>query len=81
MPREATFTTLLTYRGVNAVAEALNGTYKTELVKLHGAWRTRARIDWYNQTRLHREIGDIPPIEHEANWYRQNQTSRQAVTN
>jgi putative transposase len=74
---------------VNAMAEALNGTYKTELVKLHGPWRTRAQleyatiewIDWYNQTRLHSEIGDIPPVEHEAIWYRQNQTSRQAVTN
>ncbi len=64
----------------NAMAEALNGTYKTELVKLHGPWRTRAAlelatiewIDWYNERRLHGEIGDIPPAEHEANWYRQN---------
>ena len=64
----------------NAMAEALNGTYKTELVKLHGPWRTRAAlelatiewIDWYNERRLHGEIGDIPPAEHEANWYRHN---------
>ena len=27
-------------------------------------------IDWYNTVRLHSEIGDIPPVEHEADWYR-----------
>jgi putative transposase len=64
----------------NAMAEALNGTFKTELVKLHGPWRTRQQleisiiewIDWYNATRLHGEIGDRPPFEHEADWYRHN---------
>jgi putative transposase len=72
----------------NAMAEALNGTYKSELVKLHGPWRTRSQlelatiewIDWYNATRLHGEIGDIPPAEHEANWYRHNTAGRQPVT-
>jgi transposase InsO family protein len=64
----------------NAMAEALNGTFKTELVKLHGPWRTRSQleiaiiewIDWYNATRLHGEIGDVPPFEQEDHWYRQN---------
>jgi putative transposase len=64
----------------NAMAEALNGTFKAELVKLHGPWRSRQQleiaiiewIDWYNATRLHGEIGDIPPLEHEADWYRHN---------
>ena len=72
----------------NARAEALNGTFKSELVKLHGPWRTRGQleiaiiewIDWYNAVCLHREIGGIPPAEHEADWYRHNPTSRQAVT-
>ncbi len=62
------------------LVDPLNGTYKTELVKLHGPWRTRAEleiatiewIDWYNERRLHGEIGDIPPAEHEATWYRHN---------
>jgi transposase InsO family protein len=61
------------------MAEALNGTLKAELVTLHGPWRTRAQlefaiirwVDWYNQTRLHGEIGDVPPSEYEAAWYRQ----------
>jgi len=72
----------------NAMAEALNGTFKAELVKLHGPWRTRGQleiaiiewIDWYNAVRLHREIGDMPPAEHEAGWYRHNPTAREAVT-
>ena len=63
----------------NAMAEALNGTFKAELVTLHGPWRSRRQleiaivewIDWYNHRRLHSEIGDIPPVEHEQNWYRQ----------
>jgi putative transposase len=64
----------------NAMAEALNGTFKAELVHLHGPWRTRAQfehaaidwIDWYNTRRLHSAIGDIPPVEHETSWYRQH---------
>jgi putative transposase len=64
----------------NAMAESLNGTFKAELVRLHGPWRTRAQlefaiiewIDWYNERRLHGEIGDIPPVEHETHWYRHN---------
>ena len=63
----------------NAMAEALNGTFKAELIQLHGPWRTRRQleiavvewIDWYNHRRLHSQIGDIPPAEHETNWYRQ----------
>jgi len=63
----------------NAMAEALNGTFKAELIGLHGPWRTRRQleiaivewIDWYNHRRLHSEIGDRPPVEHEQLWYRQ----------
>ena len=51
----------------NAMAEALNGTYKAEMVRLHGPWRTRAELEtatinwiyWYNEKRLHGQIGDI----------------------
>jgi transposase InsO family protein len=61
----------------NAMAEALNGTYKAEMVRLHGPWRTRAELEtatinwiyWYNEKRLHGQIGDIPPAELEAMWY------------
>ena len=28
-------------------------------------------VDWFNNRRLHTELGDIPPAEHEATYYRQ----------
>jgi transposase InsO family protein len=34
------------------------------------------RIDWCNAVRLHGEIGDVPPAEHEADWYRHNPAAR-----
>jgi putative transposase len=69
------------------MAEALNGTFKAELVKLHGPWKIRAHlelaiirwVDWYNETRLHGEFGDIPPAEHEAAWYRQQNAATTAA--
>lgn len=61
----------------NAMAEALNGTYKAELIRRQAPWRTRASaefatiewIDWYNTARLHSELGDVPPLEHETRWH------------
>src|SRR3990172_2853016 len=29
-------------------------------------------VHWYNTARLHGEIGDIPPVEHETDWYRRH---------
>jgi putative transposase len=61
--------------------------FKAELIKLHGPWRTRDAteiaiewIDWYNAVRLHGEIGDIPPAEFEADWYRHNPAAPAALT-
>ncbi len=64
----------------NAAAESLNGLYKTELIRCRGPWRsledvefaTMEWVDWYNHHRLHSWCGDIPPVEHEALYYRQN---------
>jgi transposase InsO family protein len=51
-------------------------------------WDTRAGtielvtlpyIDWFNTTRLHTEIGDVPPAELEATYYRQQQEAGQAA--
>lgn len=72
----------------NAMAEALNGTYKAELIRRQGPWRTRTAaefatiewIDWYNTARLHTEIGDIPPLEHEAQWQRDQPPAIMATT-
>ncbi|MFV2104963.1 integrase core domain-containing protein, partial [Micromonospora sp. LOL_024] len=57
-----------------AMAEAFNSLYKAELVRNRGPWRglddlemaTVEYIDWYNNRRLHGELGHIPPAEHEA---------------
>jgi putative transposase len=58
----------------NAMAEAFNSLYKAELVRNRGPWRglddleiaTVEYIDWYNNRRLHGELGQVPPAEYEA---------------
>ncbi|MGB3437316.1 MAG: IS3 family transposase [Actinophytocola sp.] len=58
----------------NAMAEAFNSLYKAELVRNKGPWQgiddleiaTVEYIDWYNNRRLHGELGHLPPTEHEA---------------
>jgi putative transposase len=64
----------------NALAESVNGLFKTELIKPRGPWRTAEQVeiatleyvDWYNHRRLYEACGDIPPAELEAAYYRQN---------
>ena len=61
----------------NAMAEALNGTFKAELINRSGPWKTRAQteiaiyewISWYNNARIHTSIDDMPPIEYEHRYY------------
>ena len=63
------------YRSINALAEAVNGLYKTELIRQRGPWRTVEQVElatleyvwWWNNSRLHGELGQIPPAELEAN--------------
>jgi putative transposase len=58
----------------NALAESFNGLYKTELIRHRGPWRglddveyaTLEYVDWFNNRRLHGELGMIPPAEFEA---------------
>jgi putative transposase len=71
----------------NALAEAVNGLYKAELIGRQGPWRgaeqvelaTLAWVQWWNQRRLHGAIGDIPPAEHEAIYYRRQQESKEVA--
>jgi len=64
----------------NALAESFNGLYKTELIFHEGPWKgaddvewaTLTYVDWFNNRRLHGEIGMVPPAELEANYYRQS---------
>jgi putative transposase len=63
----------------NALAESFNGLYKAELIYHEGPWKntddvewaTLTYIDWFNNRRLHGEIGMIPPAELEQHHYRQ----------
>jgi putative transposase len=70
----------------NALAETINGLYKTELIKARGPWRTADHVeiatlewvDWFNHRRLYEHCGDIPPAELEAAYYRYNRTQQPA---
>jgi putative transposase len=61
----------------NAMAESAIGLYKTELIRRRGPWRnpeqvefgTLEYIDWFNNRRLHGEIGYVPPAEFEEVFY------------
>jgi putative transposase len=61
----------------NALMESAIGLYKTELIGMRGPWRTLTDvelataewIDWYNNRRLHSEIGHVPPVEYETAFY------------
>lgn len=61
----------------NALAETINGLYKTELIKPRAPWRTVDHVelataewvDWFNHRRLYQHCGDIPPAEMEAAYY------------
>jgi len=63
----------------NALAETINGLYKTELIRKRAPWKTRESLElatlkwvsWFNHHRLLESIGYIPPAEAEANYYRQ----------
>jgi putative transposase len=63
----------------NALAETVNGLYKTELIRRRRSWRsteevelaTAAWVHWWNESRLHSACGDIPPAEFEESYYRQ----------
>jgi len=61
----------------NALAETINGLYKTEVIHRRGPWRsmeavefaTLEWVDWFNNRRLLSSIGNMPPAEAEANYY------------
>ena len=61
----------------NALAETVNGLYKTELIRGQGPWRsadqvelaTAAWVAWWNDQRLHSACGDITPAEYEAAYH------------
>ncbi len=61
----------------NALAESINGLYKTEVIRRRGPWRsleavefaTLEWVEWFNNRRLLEPIGNMPPAEAEAQYY------------
>lgn len=55
----------------NALAETINGLFKTEVIRQRGPWRnleavefaTLEWVDWFNYRRLLESIGNVPPAE------------------
>lgn len=71
----------------NALAESVIGLYKTEVIRRLGPWRgleqveyaTLEWVDWYNTKRLLEPIGYVPPLEHETNYYQQQEVAPAAA--
>ncbi|GDY69800.1 hypothetical protein SAV14893_091930 [Streptomyces avermitilis] len=60
------------------MAEALNGSFKAELIEHQGPWRDADQVErsvvqwvgWYNTERLHSALDCLPPEEFETRHYR-----------
>jgi transposase InsO family protein len=65
----------------NALAETVNGLFKTEVIRRRGPWRsleavelaTLEWVDWFNNRRLLEPLGNMPPAEAEERYYAQLQ--------
>ncbi len=61
----------------NALAETINGLCKAEVIRKLGPWKNLEEVEfatlewvaWFNDHRLLRSIGDVPPAEYEARYY------------
>ncbi len=70
----------------NALAETINGLYKTELIRPRGPWKsieqveiaTLEWVDWFNHRRITRHCNDLTPVEFEQAHYRRTETRQTA---
>lgn len=61
----------------NALAETINGLYKTEVIRRRGPWKSLEAVEfatlewvhWFNHRRLLEPIGNIPPAEAECRYF------------
>jgi putative transposase len=71
----------------NALAETINGLYKTEVIRRRSSWKTMEEVemetlkwvDWFNNRRLLEPIGNIPPVEAEENYYAMMDNTKMAA--
>lgn len=61
----------------NALAETINGLYKTEVIRKRGPWKNLEAVEnatlewvhWFNTKRILEPIGYVPPAEFEKQYY------------
>ena len=71
----------------NALAETINGLYKTEVIHHRGPWKNIDEVEyatldwvgWFNNRRILEPIGNIPPAEYELMYYQQLEESSEAA--
>ena len=71
----------------NALAETINGLYKTELARRHSPWKSvealeLTTLDWvhrFNHGRLLAPLRYVPPAEYEEAFYRRQETQQCAA--
>jgi transposase InsO family protein len=71
----------------NALAEAVNGLYKAELIHRRKPWRSVSQVElatlewvwWWNNQRLHSQLGMRTPNEVEQSYYDQHNQPRLAT--
>lgn len=72
----------------NALAESINGSYKTELTKKFGPWKTFEQLSyettkwvkWYNESRINEYDNYQSPNDVEMLWYAHGVDSRKEAT-
>jgi transposase InsO family protein len=71
----------------NALAEAVNALFKTEVIYRRGPWKGREAVelatltwvDWFNNRRLLEPLGYVPPAEFESAYYDKQQNPAMVV--
>ena len=71
----------------NALAETINGLYKTEVIRQQGPWRniedvefaTLTWVDWFNNRSVFGPMGNVPPPAKEIEYYQQQDESAMAA--
>ncbi|MGY1500496.1 integrase core domain-containing protein [Streptomyces sp. QTS52] len=71
----------------NAMAEALNGTFKAELIEMQGPWTGFDQVErvifqwvtWYNEEGLHSALKYVPPAEYEPDLWRSQEQAPQSA--
>ncbi|KZW99701.1 transposase, partial [Pseudoalteromonas luteoviolacea] len=61
----------------NAMAETINGLFKTEIIRRNGPWKNVDAVEygtlewenWFNNQRLLSSIGYVSPAQYEADYY------------